>query len=353
MSGAGEVASTDNRPTVVALGGGHGLATTLAAVDSYASHVTAVVSVADDGGSSGRLREAWQGPAPGDIRRCLISMAQRSKGPAAAKTWARALDYRFADGELAGHSLGNLVLVGLSETMGDFVQATQQLARLLEVHATVLPATSVPVTLQAEVLALGASRASLAPVGLPAKAPARGAGQAPSKTFGAGANLGAESKVVTGQSKIAHAEGPVRKVWLVPPDPPALPEAVRTIASADQVVIGPGSLFTSVLATCLVPGIKEAISRRRGGRVYVCNLRPQDSETLGFDADAHLEALASHGIEVDVVVCDPATEVGAPKLAARAKPALVSAAMALPNGHAHDAERLGKVLAALVGATPA
>jgi len=351
VSEAAEIASTGSWPTVVALGGGHGLATTLAAVDSYTSHVTAVVSVADDGGSSGRLRETWSGPAPGDVRRCLLSMAQKSRGSAAAKTWARALDYRFADGELAGHSLGNLVLVALAETMGDFVQATEQLARLLEVRATVLPATLVPVTLQAEVAVPGTQRATLAPVAPRTKAPVDSTGQAVSKPY-AGKALGAMSEVVTGQSKITHAKGPVHKVWLVPPDPPAVPDVIRAIASADQVVIGPGSLFTSVLATCLVPGIKEALSRRRGSCIYVCNLRPQDSETLGFDADAHLRALAGHGVEVDVVVCDPATEVGAPQLPAGAKPALVTAAMALPNGHSHDPERLGKVLAALVGATP-
>ena len=135
-------------PHVVALGGGHGLAITLSAVSRYAGRVTAIVSAADDGGSSGRLRADWPGPAPGDVRRCLLELA--GTGPL-EQAWAKALDFRFPDGDLAGHSLGNLVLVGLSETMGDFVAATAEVGRLLGVTATVLPAASVGVNLCAEI----------------------------------------------------------------------------------------------------------------------------------------------------------------------------------------------------------
>ncbi len=319
MSGGGAQAPSGG-PRVVALGGGHGLATTLSAAQRYASGLTAVVSVADDGGSSGRLREVWDGPAPGDVRRCLLALADGRPGGPAAATWVRALDYRFSKGELAGHSLGNLVLVGLAETLGDFAAATEVLGQLLGVKARVLPATSSAVSLRAEV--------------------AEADGQA--------------SRVVCGQSSIAHAPGRVQRVWLEPAEPRAGPAVAEAIASADQVVIGPGSLFTSILATCLVPEVRSALAARRGGRVYVCNLRPQDAETLGFDADAHLDALASHGVDFDVAVFDPATEVGAPARSARARsaghPAVVTADLARPNGHSHDPERLAKVLAALAPA---
>jgi uncharacterized cofD-like protein len=307
-------------PHVVALGGGHGLAITLSAVSRYAGRVTAVVSAADDGGSSGRLRADWPGPAPGDVRRCLLELA--GTGPA-EQAWAKALDFRFADGDLAGHSLGNLVLVGLSETMGGFVAATAEVGRLLGVAATVLPAASVGVNLHAEI---------------------EGA-DGPSELIG--------------QVNIAHTPAPVRRVWLDPDDPAAPREALEAISGADQVVLGPGSLFTSVLAVCAVPAVREALNARQGGRIYVCNLATQDSETKGLDADAHLCALVAHHVKVDTVVCDPSTEVGAPSarsprpgtaLSDVAGARVVTAALAAPNGHEHYPALLGEVLSAL--ATP-
>jgi len=301
------------RPRVVALGGGHGLAVTLSAVCRYAGRVTAVVSAADDGGSSGRLRTWWEGPAPGDVRRCLLALA--GSGPR-EKVWADALDYRFSDrsGELAGHSLGNLVLVALSQTTGDFVAATAELAHLLGVTARILPATSEAVELCAEI----------------------GGGE------------------VAGQANVAHSVAPIRRVWLRPPDPAAPAEVLAAIASADQVVLGPGSLFTSVLAVCAVPGIRQALAERDGGRVYVCNLRPQDPETAGYDADAHLAALAAHGVAIDAILCDQSTTVGVPGPAAAlgAEPGpravrVVAAPVAGPSGHSHDPALLADVLARL------
>ncbi|HYA45528.1 MAG TPA: uridine diphosphate-N-acetylglucosamine-binding protein YvcK [Acidimicrobiales bacterium] len=296
------------RPNVVALGGGHGLATTLSAVRRYAGTLTAIVSVADDGGSSGKLRDSWVGPAPGDIRRCLLSLADTGQ------VWARALDHRFGTGELAGHSLGNLVLVALAETMGGVVPAAKEVGRLLGVEASVLPATETRVELKAEL---------------------------------------ASGEVVAGQTSVSHAPSPVRRVWLEPGGPPAPAEALEAIAAADQVVIGPGSLFTSILAACAVPGILAALDARSAGRVYVCNLRPQESETAGFDADAHLGALAAHGVIVDAVACDPATVVGMPSvrgLTVLANPRLVSRAMAKPNGHSHDPALLAAALRDCLGA---
>jgi uncharacterized cofD-like protein len=160
---------------------------------------------------------------------------------------------------------------------------------------------------------------------------------------------------VEGQVEVAHSPAPIRRVWLNPPCPPCPDEALEAIASADQVVLGPGSLFTSVLAVCAVPGIRQAIAGRQGGRVYVCNLGPQHPETSGLDADAHIAALVAHGVVLDVIVCDPHSEVGTLSdagrgTAMRSNPGVqvVTAAVAKPNGHTHDPVLLAEVLEALV-----
>jgi uncharacterized cofD-like protein len=301
---------------VVALGGGHGLAVTLSAVSRYAGQVTAVVSVADDGGSSGRLRAWWGGPPPGDVRRCLLALA--GDGPR-EKLWAETLDYRFSSGELAGHSLGNLVLMGLSQVAGDFVAATEELAHLLGVTARILPATDEAVELCAEVEGDSGPRE------------------------------------LRGQATVAHSTAPIRRMWLRPPTPSAPAEVVQAIASADQVVLGPGSLFTSVLAVCAVPDIRRALAERTGGRVYVCNLQPQDPETAGYRADAHFASLVAHGVVVDAVICDPATSAGAISASTASRHAglrVVNAAVAGPGGHAHDPALLAEVLAGLAGPRP-
>jgi 2-phospho-L-lactate transferase/gluconeogenesis factor (CofD/UPF0052 family) len=219
-------------PAVVALGGGHGTAVTLRAARRYASLLTAVVSVADDGGSSGRLREILNVVALGDLRKCLVALAAEDSA------LARAFEHRFDEGELAGHALGNLILAGLVEATGDLVTGVRAAADLLGAEGDVLPATV------------------------------------------------------------------ERVVSLVPGDsrPPLL--AVERILAADQIVIGPGSLFTSVLAAAAVGEIADAVARSSGQRVYVCNLRPQHPETAGFDVASHLEALSRHNVSVDVVLCD-------------------------------------------------
>lgn len=313
-------ASGPARPSVVALGGGHGLAITLSAVSRYAGQVTAVVSGADDGGSSGRLREIWPGPAPGDVRRCLLALAGTTPDEQA---WAKALDYRFSGGELDGHSLGNLVLVALSETTGDFAGAVAHVARLLGARATVLPATAVAVVLSAEM----------------------------DDPDGAG-----EHVRIVGQAKVAHSPGRLRRVWVDPPDPPVPAEVLEAIATADQVVVGPGSLFTSVLAVCAVPGIRDALAARWGGRVYVCNVGLQIGETGGFDADDHMAALADHGVVVDAVVCDPAAPVGALSKAAASRAGgglhVATAALVAADGHSHDPALLAPVLQRLAVQLP-
>ncbi len=310
--GATAAGTGGHRPSVVALGGGHGLAVTLSAVSRYAGQVTAVVSVADDGGSSGRLRAIWPGPAPGDVRRCLLALAGDGPGE---KLWARVFDYRFDAGELAGHSLGNLVLVTLCELTGDFVSAVSEMGRLLGVRAKVLPATLGPVDLLAE-------------------------------TAGPDGPV-----VVEGQANVTRSMAPVRRVWLRPESPAVPSEVLDALAGADQVVLGPGSLFTSVLAVCAVPAVRRVLAERAGGRVYVCNLVAGEGEAAGFDASDHLEALAAHGVVVDAAVFDPGSEVGSP----RAGPAgcgleVVEAALASSNGRSHDVAALAGVLEALARA---
>jgi uncharacterized cofD-like protein len=219
--------------------------------------VTAVVSVADDGGSSGRLRQLAGMPAPGDLRRCLVAMAEDES------LWSTAFEYRFPSGDLEGHALGNLIIAGLANVTGDFGKALNIAASLLGSVGRVLPATEIPVVLKADVA----------------------------------------GKEVVGQSNVSESDGAISSVSIVPPDAPVPEEVQAAITEADQIVIGPGSLFTSVLAVCAVPGIRQALTeRRKGTAVYVCNLRPQLPETANYTPSDHLRAVLDHGVPVDVMV---------------------------------------------------
>lgn len=307
---------------MVALGGGHGLASTLRAVRRYAGRLTAVVSVADDGGSSGRLRQSVGIPAPGDLRRCLVALADPES------PWAQAFEHRFSAGDLKGHPLGNLIIAGLADFSGDFTEALRQSARLLGVSAQVLPATSGPVVLRADVA----------------------------------------GREVVGQVNVAEATGRITSVALVPPDPSVPEEVVAALEEADQVVMGPGSLFTSVLAVGAVPEIRSALRRRVGGRVFVCNLRPQPPETAGFAAVDHLGAIVDHGVPVDVMVVDAGYAAGLPPtglpptgptgvdglgVAGVGEPGravrILTAPLARPDRSGHDPVLLAAVLAQLAG----
>ena len=244
-------------PVVVAIGGGHGLASTLRAARSYAGSITAIVSVADDGGSSGRLRAALPGmPAPGDLRRCLSALA------ADGSLLGAALEHRFDQGDLEGHALGNLLIAGLADQTQDFVAALDEVARLVGAVGRVLPAATEPVTLRAE-------------------------------------RVGVDPAV--GQVAVQQAGG-IERLRLEPPDPAVPGDAVAAIAQADQVVIGPGSLYTSVLAAAITPALRDAIAATEAQRVYVANLRPQVPETAGYDLAAHVAAIRDHGIVVDHVL---------------------------------------------------
>ena len=287
-------------PHVVALGGGHGLATTLRAARTYAGRITAVVSVADDGGSSGRLRHDLGMPAPGDLRHCLHALADDES------MFARAFEYRFDAGELDGHPLGNLVIAGLTAATGNFVAALAETGRLLGAHGDVLPATVEPVDLVAQL---------------------------------------ADGTEVRGQVAVDHAQ-PIATVRLDPPAPYAPTAVLDAIAAADQIVIGPGSLHTSLLAVLGVPDIKQALHTAAARTVFVANLRGIRS-TAGLTLADHIAALADHGVAADVVLVDENTKMADGPLPPNAQ--IVRAPLARFDVPAHDPAQLAKALADLVG----
>lgn len=289
-------------PRVVAIGGGHGLAMLLKAVRTYAARTTAIVATGDDGGSSGRLRECIDMPAPGDLRRCIASVSPN-------RELADAMEHRFTGGDLAGHAVGNLVLAGLVDAGHDLVGAAAQLSRWLGVDPDVmqvLPATEEPIDLVAET-----------PDG-----------------------------PVRGQVEI-EAAGRLVHIAVDPPDPRVPAAATEALASADQIVLGPGSFYTSVLAPVVVPGIKRAIAARTGRFVFVANLQADETGVKDVDLAGHLAVLGMHDLAPDVVV----TQRGALPLGdiERAAPGvqLVEADIDRPHGLAHDSELLGAVLSEL------
>ncbi len=271
--------SLSDGPRVVAFGGGHGLAASLAALRRVTSNLTAVVTVADDGGSSGRLREQLGCLPPGDLRMALAALAADDEW---GQTWAALSQHRFSTGELAGHAVGNLLITGLIETTGDVVSALDLVGRLLGATGRVLPMSAEPLQIVADVTGLD-------PV-----------------------DEGAAVEV-RGQHEVAITPGHVVSVRLEPAEPQACPAAVEAVLAADWVVLGPGSWFTSVLPHLLVPDIAKALATSRARKVVALNLAPQPGETDGFRPETHLEVLAAHApqLEIDVVLADPLTiEVG-------------------------------------------
>lgn len=253
---------------VVALGGGHGLSATLGALRRLRTDLTAIVTVADNGGSSGRLRRELDVLPPGDLRMALAALCGDDRW---GRLWADVLQHRFrSDGELHDHALGNLLIVALWELLDDHVVGLDVVGELLDARGRVLPMSSVPLDIEADV------------------------------------DLDGAMSVVRGQVEVATTPGRVMGVRLDPEDPPAPPEAVAAIDEADWVVIGPGSWFTSVIPNLLVPGIREALSETTARKIVVMNLGAQPGETEGFSTVDHLEALASHahGIDFDIVLGD-------------------------------------------------
>ena len=290
-------------PAVVALGGGHGLSVVLHAAREFAGTITGIVSVADDGGSSGRLRRDFGVPAPGDLRRCLVALAGSDT------VWRDAFEHRFGGGELGGHALGNLVIVGLTETLGDFTAALDEAGRLLDAVGRVFPATTDPVVMKADV----------------------------------------EGEAVEGQVAVQNSAGRKRRVELVPGDAAAPPEAIAAIAAADQVVLAPGSLYTSLLPVLCVRDLRTAVGETPGRVVQVCNLRPQPPETTGLDATDHLRAVREHGARVDRFLYQGQGSLAADDATIRdwgVEP--VSADVARADGVVHDPGKLAVALQALL-----
>lgn len=268
----------------VALGGGHGLHATLSALRLLTDDVTAVVTVADDGGSSGRLRRELGMLPPGDLRMALSALADSGDDSAddsgddggRGNRWAEVFQHRFhGNGALAGHAVGNLLLAGLIEVLGDPVAALDEACRLLGVRGRVLPMCTGPLDIEADV------------IGLDDHDPA------------------AVWKI-RGQVAVATTPGRVQRVRLLPVEPVACAEALDAVARADVIVLGPGSWFTSVLPHLLVPALCRALVASVARRVVVLNLVPQPGETAGFSPQQHLDALSRHAPElaVDVVLAD-------------------------------------------------
>jgi uncharacterized cofD-like protein len=312
-------------PAVVALGGGHGLATALRGIRTYAGRVTAVVSVADDGGSSGRLRRDLGGLPPGDLRRCLVALADDP-------TWAAAFEHRFAGGELDGHALGNLVVVGLAETLGDFTAGLDAAGAVLRAAGRVLPATTEPVVLKATI-----------------RAPGGGSGDSEAvPVTGPDDERGRQEVEIEGQVAVQNSRG-IRRVELVPADAPASPAAVEAIAAADQIVLAPGSLYTSLLPVLCVPELRAAIAAAGGHVVQVANLRPQLPETAGLDGTDQLRVVLEHGARVDTFLhaTDGALAVDEAEVRELGVEA-VGAPIARADGVVHDSGQLAKRLSALL-----
>jgi uncharacterized cofD-like protein len=304
---------------VVALGGGHGLAASLEALKLVCDDITAVVTVADDGGSSGRLRAELGVLPPGDLRMALCALAGSTDTEA---VWQQVVQHRFAGaGALAGHAVGNLVLAALFEVTGDLVTSLGLLGEVLGVTGRVLPMATEPLEIVAEVAGLVADDPSAV-------------------------------HLVRGQVAVATTPGRVVTVRLVPERPRACQEAVDAVRDAEWVVMGPGSWFTSVLPHLLVPDLAEAVTKTAARRMLALNLAPQPGETEGFSPEAHIEVLCAHApdIDVDVVLADrssvpdAAAERRLREVARSMSAELVVAPVRAADGSPHhDADQLARV----------
>jgi len=303
---------------VVALGGGHGLSASLAALRHVVKDLTAVVTVADNGGSSGRLRREFGVLPPGDLRQALSALCGDDDW---GRTWARVLQHRFSSsGEMDNHAAGNLLIVTLWQLLGDHVSALDWVGRLLGAEGRVLPMAVTPIDIMAEVRGLDP------------------------------ADPGALT-TVRGQVQVASTDGQVRAVHLDPKDPPACPQAIAAVTDADWVVLGPGSWFTSVIPHLLLPELRRALVQSSARKVVTLNLEPQAGETDGFAPETHLEVLAEHApdLKLDVVLADRASVVDHAKLTEVAQSLgadLVIADLAVGDGTPrHDPVKLANAYA--------
>ncbi|MEM6453291.1 MAG: gluconeogenesis factor YvcK family protein [Cyanobacteria bacterium P01_D01_bin.105] len=234
-------------PRIVVIGGGTGLSTLLRGLKHYTSNITAIVTVADDGGSSGRLRREMGGIPPGDIRNCLTALADEEK------LLTELFQYRFESGSgLSGHSFGNLFLSAMNEITGDWERAIAASSQVLAIRGRVLPSTLSDVSLWA--------------------------------------NL-SDGRHIEGESNITKARGNIDEIGCIPATPPALPQAIEAIEGADYIIMGPGSLYTSIIPNLLVPDLVDAIDRRRVPRIYICNIMTEPGETQGYTVSEHIQAI--------------------------------------------------------------
>ena len=307
-------------PKVVAFGGGHGLWATLMAVKRLTDTVTAVVTVADDGGSSGRLREEFDCLPPGDLRMALAALTgDDSEG----RLWANVLQSRFGGtGPLAGHAIGNLLIAALWQLNPDPVAGLDQVGRLLNAQGRVLPMALTPLVISADVVGIDPDNPN-------------------------------EMVRLTGQARIATTEGDVLQVRLEPENPPACAAAITSIMEADYLLFGPGSWFTSVVPHLLVPDLANAILRSPAKRICIMNLRPA-YETRGFTPSRHIEVLAEHCplLTLDVVIADPRFAEGDPhleRMVESMRAHLLIADVAMRDGSArHDPFLLAATLATVM-----
>jgi uncharacterized cofD-like protein len=310
----------------VALGGGHGLHATLTALKRVTGDVTAVVTVADDGGSSGRLRRELEDLLPpGDLRKAMAALAGEDE---ASRLWTSLFKHRFGGtGALAGHAVGNLVIAGLLEQLGDPVAVLDLTSRLLGVRGRVLPMSNDPLDIEADVMGLDEDPTDV--------------------------------RRIRGQVAIATTPGLVQRIRLAAPNgrPVGCPEAVQAVLDADVVVLGPGSWFTSVLPHLLVPELHDALVHTRAKKVLVLNLVPQPGETAGFSPERHLDVVCEHApeLKVDAVIAD-VDSVPTPDRLTRAASALGArthlAKIAAPDAaERHDPEALAGCLRQVVEET--
>ena len=310
-------------PRVVAFGGGHGLAAALGARRRLTTELTAVVTVADDGGSSGRIRREMPVLPPGDLRMALAALAGEDER---GRELATLLQHRFGGtGVLAGHPVGNLMLTGLTEMYGgDTTRALGELGRLLGCCGRVLPMADVPLDLVARVETTDPDD--------------------PERT-----------RTIRGQVAIAASPGHVREILVSPPDPPVHPAVLEAIAAADVVSLGPGSWYTSVLPHLLVPRLRVALAAAQARVVVVLNLVPQPGETDGFSPEEHLNVLQAHldGVALHTVIADADSVVDRRGLLSAVRKCgaeLVLAPVAeLGGAPRHDPVRLSSALASVVG----
>lgn len=250
------------QPRIVAIGGGHGLSTMLRGLKKHSKNITAIVTVADDGGGSGMLREELGILPPGDIRNCILALANTEP------TMEKLLDYRFKDGSLAGQSFGNLFLAAMNGITGSFDEAVHKMGEVLAITGRVLPVTDEDVHLEAEF---------------------------------------DNAERCLGESKIFYAKkinnSRIKQVRLVPEHPAALPDSLEAIAQADLIIMGPGSLYTSIIPNFLVDGISEAVAASNALKIYVMNIMTQDGETEGYTGADHVQALLKHAAPNIIDVC--------------------------------------------------